>query len=145
MKTKRQGIDKIVKKLPKILGLRKEIATVYLFGSFGTEFQTTHSDIDFGIVFTPYSKVDLTKELELDAALSMAFETDKIDLVNLNKAPIQLRYRAVTEGQLVYEGDYIATSNFLEETYKWYLDYAYHLKVYEQEYNRALKEAYGSG
>lgn len=140
-----KDIDTLTAKLKKALEANNDIAAVYLFGSYGTDFQTEHSDIDLGIIFLPQIKAGLRKELELEVDLSLALGTDQIDVVNLNKAPIQLRYRAITEGRLIYEADYIATSNFLEETYRYYLDFAYHLNSFYRERNKALKEAYANG
>ncbi|HZK85766.1 MAG TPA: nucleotidyltransferase domain-containing protein [Desulfosporosinus sp.] len=54
---------------------RAEIAAVYLFGSFGTEFEHPQSDIDLGIVFT--HSVTLPEELALDAALSLHVRHDR--------------------------------------------------------------------
>jgi len=57
---------------------RIEISAVYLFGSFGTEFEHPQSDIDLGIVFT--RQVTLPEELELDVALSLHLSHDQIDV-----------------------------------------------------------------
>lgn len=141
----RKKIDVFISKLVKILEQRTDIAAVYLFGSYGTEYQTIHSDIDLGVIFLPEVKADLRTELELEVALSLALETDQIDVVNLNRSPIQLRYRAIAEGQLIYQADYVSTSNFLEDTYRYYFDYAYHLKNFQRERCKALKEVYVDG
>jgi len=74
---------------------RVEIAAVYLFGSLGTEFEHPQSDIDLGVVFT--RPVTLSEELELDGALSLHIGHDRIDLVNLNRSPIALQFRALQE------------------------------------------------
>lgn len=138
-------INALIYQLRKALKDRKEVAAIYLFGSYGSQYQTQFSDIDLGVIFQPNVQIGLPEELELDAYLSLALKTDRLDLVNLNNAPIQLRYKAVTDGMLIYEADYIATSDFLEATYKKYLDYAYHLRKFEQERIKALKEVYTSG
>lgn len=128
-----------------VLKARKDIAAVYLFGSYGTQYHNKHSDIDLGIVYLPTIKIDLEKELELDVEISLALKTDNVDVVNLNKASIQLRYNAISEGKLIYEADYRATSNFIEETINIYLDYAHHLRGFYLEYTKSLKEGYGIG
>ncbi|MBC7075714.1 MAG: nucleotidyltransferase domain-containing protein [Syntrophomonadaceae bacterium] len=140
-----RAINDLKKKIEISLRGREDIAAVYLFGSYGTEYQNKYSDIDLGIIFMPEVKVDLKEELQLEADLSVTLGSDNIDVVNLNKVPIQLRYRAVTEGKLIYEADYIATSNFLEETYKLYLDFAYGLNVFYRERSKVLREAYANG
>jgi len=121
---------------------RTEIAAVYLFGSFGTEFEHPQSDIDLGIVFT--RSVTLQEELELDAALSLYVSHDRIDLINLNRAPIALQFRALKEGVLVYEGDYYKHSDFIEYVIKTYPDYAVKYVRFARDYEQALKEEYNS-
>jgi len=121
---------------------RIEIAAVYLFGSFGTEFEHPQSDIDLGIVYS--RPVTLSEELELDAALSLHVSHDRIDLVNLDRAPIALQFRALREGVLVYEGDYYKHSDFIEFVIKTYPDYAVKYAIFAHDYGQALKEEYNS-
>lgn len=145
MQIKSKEINTLTEKVKKALASQNDIAAVYLFGSYGTEFQNEYSDIDLGIVFISGVKTGLRRELELEIALSLVLETDHIDLINLNRAPIQIRHRAISEGRLIYEADYITTSNFLEDTYRYYLDFAYHLGSFNHERSKALKEAYING
>ena len=121
---------------------RIEIAAVYLFGSLGTEFEHPKSDIDLGVVFT--RSVTLPEELELDAALSLHVSHDRMDLVNLNRAPIALQFRALHEGMLVYEGDYYKHSDFIEFVIKTYPDYAVKYAIFAHDHEKALKEEYDS-
>lgn len=121
---------------------RVEVAAVYLFGSLGTEFEHPQSDIDLGVVFT--RPVTLQEELELDAALSLHVRHDRIDLVNLNKVPIALKFRALHEGLLIYEGDYFKHSDFIEYVLKTYPDYAVKYAIFANDYEQALKEEYNS-
>jgi len=121
---------------------RDDVAAVYLFGSFGTEFQGKYSDIDLGVVYRPGEQPDLRRELQLEAELSLLLGTDYIDLVNLNRAPLQLRFKAISQGKILYEVYPDELSDFLEETYRLYGDYQVDLKVYYKEYRRALREAY---
>ena len=120
---------------------KPDIVAVYIFGSFGTEYEYPFSDLDLGIVFT-HEKISLRDELKTEAELSLLLKREKVDLVNLNKAPLKLRYRAVAEGELIYEGNFAAHSDFIEHVHKRYLDYRYDLEVYQLEYEKALKEAY---
>lgn len=122
---------------------RVEVAAVYLFGSLGTEFEHPQSDIDLGVVFT--RPVTLSEELELDGVLSLYINHDRIDLVNLNRAPIALQFRALQEGILVYEGDYVTHSDFIEYVIKTYPDYAVKYAIFARDYELALKEEYSNG
>ena len=120
-----------------------EIAAVYLFGSLGTEFEHPQSDVDLGVLFT--RPVTLSEELELDGALSLYIGHDRIDLVNLNRAPIALQFRALQEGLLIYEGDYVKHSDFIEYVIKTYPDYAVKYAIFARDYGLALKEEYSHG
>lgn len=122
---------------------RAEVAAVYLFGSFGTEFEHPQSDIDLGVIFA--RSVTLAEELELDGALSLYLGHDRLDLVNLNRAPIPLQFRALHEGMLVYEGDYLKHSDFIETVIKSYSDYAVKYAIFSGDYQQALKEEYSYG
>lgn len=116
-----------------------QVAAVYLFGSYGTEFQLPSSDIDLGLIFT--RSVDIKEELELDAELSCFLHTDKVDLVNLNRSPLNLQHRALSEGELLVEQDYVANSNFLEMVAKQYSDYQISHERFMVDYDAAIKEA----
>lgn len=93
-----------------------------------------------GVVFT--RSVSLSEELKLDAALSLHVSHDRIDLVNLNRAPIALQFRSLHEGILVYEGDYFKHRDFIENVLKTYPDYAVKYAIFAHDYEQALKEEY---
>lgn len=134
---------KIDAKLPCLPGFfagLPEVAAVFLFGSYGTENQTALSDIDFAVYFDRV--IDLNSEMAFISRLSDVLGTDKVDLVNLNKAPINIQFKAVSEGKIIYEKDYIATCDYIEEVIGLYQDYAIDLHFFNKEYDQALKEAY---
>lgn len=131
-----------VKAIRDYLACQPDVAAVFLFGSFGTEFQGKYSDIDLGAVFFPGAHPDLRRQLSIEAGISLLLETDDIDLVNLNSAPLQLRYRAIAEGIILFESDPDTVSSFMEETYRLFGDYQIDLKTYYKEYRFALREAY---
>jgi predicted nucleotidyltransferase len=117
-----------------------EIVAVYLFGSYGTCYEHPTSDLDLGVVFR--KRMDLKRELEIEAALSLALGIDRIDFVNLNSAPVALQFRALSEGTLVYEADYILNSNFLERVFREYRDYSFRYFRFAEESRLALREEY---
>ena len=77
--------------------------------------------------------------------LSDVLGTDCVDLVNLNKAPVNIQFKAVSEGKLIYERDYITTCDYVEKVVGIYQDYAIDLENFYREYDEALKEAYTGG
>ncbi len=127
------------------LSRQDDIVAVYLFGSFGTEFQNKFSDLDLGVFFYPGKLPDLKRELSIEADLSLLLGIERIDLVNLNRAPVQLRFKAVAKGILLFEADADTMAGFLEDTYRKHGDYQVDLEAYYREYRKALREAYLNG
>lgn len=119
---------------------RGEVAAVYLFGSYGTEYQHPNSDIDLGVVFS--RALTFAEELALDAELALFLSSDKVDLVNLNRVPVALQFKVLSEGMLIHEGDYFAHSDFIEKVLKSYYDYKISYARFSEDYEQALREDY---
>jgi len=133
---KLHALSELFNKLP-------QVQTVFLFGSYGTEYQTPLSDVDFAIMFS--ENISMAEEAALLNKLSIAMDTDRVDLVNLNKAPLTLQFTAIAEGKIIYEQDYIATCDFVEKVIKHYHDYAITLNKFYRDYDQSFKEAYLDG
>lgn len=140
---KKLNVETKLKSLGKFFEGIPEIIAVFLFGSYGTETQTELSDIDFAIFFN--SIIDLTEEADILGGLSDFLGTERVDLVNLNKAPLSIQFRAVSEGKIIYEKDYVSTCDFIETVMRRYQDYAIDLHFFYEEYDRAVKEVYVRG
>lgn len=96
----------------------KDIATVYLFGSYGTElYDPQRSDIDLAIIFSRY--LDLKEEMLIDAEISMIIGRDDVDITNLNKARVDICYQILATGENIYEKDRLVTVDFVEKTLKY--------------------------
>lgn len=119
------------------------VQTVYLFGSYGTEYQTPDSDIDFAILFT--GDMHINQEAMLLNQLSIVLDTDRVDLLNLNKAPIRLQFAAIADGRIIHEKNYIATCDYTERVINLYQDYSITLNKFYKDYDASLREAYEDG
>jgi predicted nucleotidyltransferase len=82
----------------------QEVRLVYLFGSRVEGAAGPLSDYDFGILFDR-EKFSANIEAEVAHALSKVLETDRVDVVPLNRAPIELAYSVIFQGELIYEFD----------------------------------------
>ncbi len=136
-------LDEKINLLPDFFSKRPGVMAVFLFGSYGTEYQTEHSDIDFAVLSDPC--LDIGAEAEVLVGLTDILGTDRVDLVNLNKAPLNLQFRVVQTGRIIYEKDYITTCDFIERVADRYQDYAIDLHYFYQEYDKALKEVCSNG
>ncbi|MBT9173038.1 MAG: hypothetical protein DDT21_01428 [Syntrophomonadaceae bacterium] len=133
-------LDNRIDGLAGLFASMPEVQTVYLFGSYGTVYQTPLSDIDFAVYYN--REQTLQDEAALLNRLTIALDTDQVDLVNLNKAHLVLRFRVINEGRLVFERDPDATSDFMESVIKYYQDFAITMNKFYRDYDDSLREAY---
>ena len=113
------------------------IMTVYLFGSFGTDnYVPSLSDIDLAIVFGDHKSIK--EEMKISADISILLEREDVDVVNLNRARVDLSHEIISTGEIIYEKDKIKTADFVEQTLKHYFDYGIALKKIRDEFLETL-------
>jgi predicted nucleotidyltransferase len=78
------------------------IHLVYLFGSRIDGEIGPLSDYDFAVVLAQESDL-LATQTKLMHQLSVALGTDKVDVIVLNRAPIELAYAVIAQGTRLYE------------------------------------------
>lgn len=103
---KMTALKKLLARDPRVLG-------VFLFGSQVDGYATPRSDIDLAVLFD--RDLSLEEELAFEVATSQALGADNVDIVNLNRANLLLRFRAIS-GQLLYERHEERVSDFIEGT-----------------------------
>ncbi len=115
------------------------IATVYLFGSYGTElYDPERSDIDLAIIYN--RDLTLKEEMLIDAKITLILESDNVDVVNLNKARVDISYQVLATGKLIYERDKIITADFVENVLKHYFDHGLALEEIKADTYEVIKE-----
>jgi uncharacterized protein len=115
------------------------IATVYLFGSYGTPlYYPELSDIDLAVIFN--RNLSLKEEMLIDADISVILGSDKLDVVNLNKARVDICYQVLATGTIIYERDSIITADFVEKTLKHYFDHGLALEKMKKDTLEFIKE-----
>lgn len=124
---------------PKIQKLAKkyQLYLVLLFGSRAADKTNVHAESDFDIAYLSKKPLNLMKEAKLVCELMPIFQSDKIDLVNLKKAPPLLFYAALNNCLLLYEENPLTFFNLRSYAYKRYIETK---PLYEEKYNRLQKE-----
>ena len=120
----------------------KNIIATYIFGSYGTNDQHAASDIDFAILFK--NRPSLFEELQIESDISEIFARDDIDVVNLNKADIDICHQVLYTGELLYCSDEIALADYKEKVFNIYGDYGLILKKFYDDFAEGLNLNYGS-
>ncbi len=121
------------------------LAGCYLFGSYGTEWQTPLSDVDLAFVFHPDRAPDFDGEIALIGTVTDALREDDVSVTNLNRAALALRFDILSKGRPLFVFDEIALADFVEETIDRHADFAVDRDRFLAEYDRALLEEYAHG
>ena len=133
----------IVKILIEYFNKEPSVISVYLFGSFGTELQTPLSDLDLGVLYD--GNVPVMEELKQAAEISSLLSLEKIDLINLNKAPVHLQHEILYRGEQIFNRIPERTEDFVENVLEIYHDYQGILKKYRDDLKEGLLEDYLNG
>lgn len=112
----------------KDIAQKYKIRDIYIFGSEVTGFKHPGSDFDLGIIFSQ-GLPSLDKRMKIYGQLfndfSAIFPNKKLDLVFLEETPLHLRFKALTEGELIYSVDLEKAFNYKEKICNLYRDYKY--------------------
>jgi len=120
----------------------RRVVGVFLFGSQAEGSATPRSDVDLGVLFE--GDADLKTELALEVNARRALGGIAVDVVNLGRANQRLRFAAV-RGQVIFERDPVAVSDFIEATLRAQRDFAWRRKADLQDYFQSLEQTYGTG
>ncbi|WDU82687.1 type VII toxin-antitoxin system MntA family adenylyltransferase antitoxin [Caloramator sp. Dgby_cultured_2] len=101
-----------------------KIIVAYLFGSVNDGNINALSDIDIAILFKEMPKEDIINlEFEVSEDISKHLKTEEIDLVNLNFAPLSVRYGVIKNKKILYYSDKQKAVDFEFEVIKSFLDF----------------------
>jgi predicted nucleotidyltransferase len=127
-------------KLLNIVTNRKEVSLVYLFGSQVEGRLGPMSDYDFGVLLDPIGD-EAQVHAQLTHDLARALQTDHVDVVLLNRAPIELAYAIIAQGKLLYQRDVAARVEYEAQVMSRYGDYLPVLRAQRDDILRGEKDA----
>ena len=123
--------------LKQIFGQYKDIAAVYLFGSYATGHARQGSDLDLAILprrrgaFRGRQKMDILADLARHGFC-------EVDLVFLDTDDIVLKYEAVRYNRLVYQAEDFDRGAFYSKVVRQYLDFLPYLDVQRRAYKKRI-------
>ena len=136
-----QRFQKHLPALKRWFGSDKRVLAVWLFGSLTDGYATERSDVDLAVLWAP-SPVDFHDELAFEVEVCRLLGTERVDVVHLHRAPLVLRFRAVS-GVLLYERDFVPVSDFIEQTVTWYQDFHITWRQFSKDFSEGVKQDYG--
>jgi len=109
-----------------------EVELVYLFGSQVSGNTGPQSDYDLGVLVNRAAHVNRFRE-QFAHEVGDALETDRIDIVLLNEAPIELAYSIIAQGIVLYQHDLATRVEYEAQIMSRYGDYLPVLRAQRNE------------
>ncbi len=118
-------------RLPSILADVPGISLVYLFGSRVSGRIGPMSDYDAAI-FVDIEQDSLSIQTRFQYEVSKLLGTERVDIVILNRAPIELAYAVIAHGKLLYQRDLGTRVEFEAQVLGKYFDYLPVLQYFQK-------------
>jgi len=113
-------------KLQAYLAGQRDVVLAYLFGSWTGDQFAIESDYDMAVLTWPI--VSSARRYQLASELTALLGGVPVDLVALNRAPVELAYAVVAEEQRVFEHDLAARVEFEADVMSRYVDLVHTLR-----------------
>ena len=114
------------------------VAAAFLFGSYGTPYQTPLSDVDVAVLF----RADAVPAPGAEAAVMEALAEDDVSLTVLNRVPSVFALRVLRYGRLLPCTDATSLADFTAEVLQRQADFAIPRERFLREYDAALHERF---
>jgi predicted nucleotidyltransferase len=121
------------------------LVAAYLFGSYGTAYQTPLSDVDIALVFRDDAVPDFEADLRLLGTITSALAEDDVSIVILNGADVIFQFRVLETGRPLLVTDSTALADFSARVFSRHADFRIDYDRFLQEYDEARVARYGSG
>ena len=123
----KQGIEKIAEKY--------QLKLVLLFGSQAID--KTHSESDIDIGYLPERPLDFEKEYHLNYEFTNVFQKDRLDTVDIAKAPPLLLYAIFQHPQVLFRKNELTFHAYQSYAFKKYVETK---PLYEEKFRRQREQ-----
>jgi predicted nucleotidyltransferase len=133
-------VQRLREALPGIVADLTGVSLVYLFGSRKEGQIGPLSDYDLGVLV---ERGDRESEIQAQLAhkLARGLQTDRLDVLLLNRAPIELAHAVVAQGEVLYQRDAATRVEYESDVLSRYGDYLPVLRAQRQEILEGDKHA----
>ena len=116
------NIDQLLPKAEAYLQARPDVAFGYIFGSFARGKTGPLSDIDIAIYLKEPQQIP-EKKMEILGDLIDLLQTDEIDLVIINAAPLPMRMKIIANRKIIADNDPFLRHRYESLTMREYFDF----------------------
>jgi len=107
--------------IKKIFSDERNILLAYIFGSQVIGKIGPLSDYDFAVFLS--QKPSFQFKYKLKNKLVNILNTEQVDLVILNDAPVELKYKVIATGKIIFQKNSLVRTEFEANTLSQYFDY----------------------
>ncbi|UMZ74973.1 type VII toxin-antitoxin system MntA family adenylyltransferase antitoxin [Natranaerofaba carboxydovora] len=130
--------------------IKNHVVTIYIFGSRANKKNNPNSDYDIAVLLKDSvpKNIYFDKKLDFINFFTGILETDHVDLVILNEAPLEIAYRIFAQGTILYENQNYKKERvrFQSKTYSMYFDFLPVKKTLSNGLKKRIKGGrYGGG
>jgi predicted nucleotidyltransferase len=128
------NIEALIPQAISYLRSRKNIQFGYLFGSFAGKRLTPLSDVDIAVYLS--EDADPAEEkLDILGNLMDCLQTDEVDLIILNKAPLSLKMKILESREVIVDNNPFLRHRYESLTMREYFDFAFlETRILERRY-----------
>ena len=130
---------KLVEKIGKALGKRKDIIFAYLYGSFAKGISRRESDIDIGIFLEKDFKKDAFYEAKLALEIEREAKLKNVEVVVLNDKSLRFLNQVLRYGKLIISKGESERIKFETLVTRRYIEF----KPYYEEYDKIRERRLG--
>jgi uncharacterized protein len=120
------------------------LVAAWIFGSYGTPYQTPLSDLDLALLFRRDRVPNLARQGDLYADIPEILHEEDVSITILNRAPVLFQFRVLRTGQRLFCRDPVALADFTEEVISRHADFNIYYEKLLGEYDEAFRERYGT-
>ena len=118
-----ENIERLLPKAQAYLQSRSDITFAYLFGSLARGQSTPLSDVDIA-VYLSEGEITIERKMEILGKLMELLETDEIDFVILNTAPLTLRMKILENKTVIVDNAPFLRYAYESVTMRKYFDFS---------------------
>ena len=118
-----KNIERLLPKAEAYLRSRSDITFAYLFGSLAKRRRTPLSDVDIAVYLSEGDDT-VERKMQILGKLMQILETDEIDLVILNTAPLTLRMKILEDKKVIVDNDPFLRHSYESITMREYFDFS---------------------
>jgi predicted nucleotidyltransferase len=119
------------------------LVAAWIFGSYGTPYQTPLSDFDLALLFRKDEVPDFDRQVEIYGKIPEILHEDDVSITILNRSPILFQFRVLETGRRLVCRDPVALADFVEFVISRHADFIVDHERFVAEYDQALVERYG--